>query len=118
MADDVVEQRLQILNAVRYAGDVGMDRDRHDPCIRSAFQVEPIELIRATLQELLGRQMLQCMDDDIVGLDRIGDRRDGPVRRGNILWQIVDYPVRHIFDAVEAQEIEGFLGLREARAFP
>ena len=84
----------------------------------SAFEIQPVELIRAALQELLGRQMLQRMDDDVVGFDRIGNRRDGAVGRGDVLRQIVDHPIRDIFDAVEAQQIEGFLGFGQARAFP
>src|SRR4051812_15619151 len=53
MADDIVEQCLQILDPVRYAGDVGMDRDRHHPRIVGAFLIEAVELIGAALQELL-----------------------------------------------------------------
>ena len=40
------------------------------------------------------------------------------MRRCDVLRQIVDHPVRDIFDAVEAQQIEGFLGFGQPRAFP
>ena len=62
--------------------------------------------------------MLQRVDDDIVGLYRVGNGRYGAVRRCDILRQIVDHPVRQIFDAIEAQKVDGFLGFGEARAFP
>jgi len=62
--------------------------------------------------------MLQGVDDDVVGLHRIGNGGDGAVRGRNILRQIVDHPVRQIFDAVEAQQIDGLLGLGQARTFP
>src|SRR5690242_9036970 len=29
MADDIIEQRFQIFDPVRHAGDIGMNRDRH-----------------------------------------------------------------------------------------
>ena len=43
-----------------------------------------------------------AIHDDIVGFHRVGNGRDGAVRRHNILREIVDHPVRQIFDAVEA----------------
>jgi hypothetical protein len=118
MADDMVEQRFQIFDPVRHAGDVGMDRNRHHPCIVGAFEIEAIELVGAALQELLGWQMLKRVDDDVVGLHRIGDGGDGAVRRRDVLRQIVDHPVGDIFDAVEAEQVQRFLGFGEARAFP
>ena len=62
--------------------------------------------------------MLQGVDDDVVGLDRIGDGGDGAVRGGDILRQVVDHPVRDIFDAVEAEQIERVFGFGQARTFP
>ncbi|OIQ63374.1 hypothetical protein GALL_550850 [mine drainage metagenome] len=118
MADDIVEQRLQILDAMRDAGDVGMNGDRHDPRVGRALEVQPVELIGAALEELLGRQMLQSVDDDIVGFHRIGDCRHRAVWRRDVLRQVVDHPVRQIFDAVEAQQIERLVVFGQARAFP
>src|SRR6267142_2008704 len=68
MGDDVIEQSLQIFNAMRDTGDVGVNGDRHDPRVGCALEVQPVELIGTALQKLLGRKMLQRMDDDIVGL--------------------------------------------------
>ena len=82
------------------------------------LKVQTVELIGTALQELLGRQMLQRMDDDVVGFDRVWYRRDGAMRRCDILGEIVDHPISHVFDAVEAQEIEGFIRLRQTRTFP
>src|ERR1700738_1604204 len=62
MADDVVEQRFQIFDAMRDTGDVGVNRDRHDPRIVCALKVQTVKLIGAALQKLLRRQMLQRMD--------------------------------------------------------
>jgi hypothetical protein len=62
--------------------------------------------------------MLQRVDGDILGFDRTGDRGDGAVRRGDVLRQIVDHPVRDILDTVQAKQIEGLFGLGEAGAFP
>src|SRR5437660_7327063 len=53
MADDIIEQRFQILDPVRYAGDVGVDRDCHHPRIVGAFEIKAVELVGAALQELL-----------------------------------------------------------------
>jgi len=50
--------------------------------------------------------------------DRIRDRCDGAVGRGDILRQVVDHPIRQIFDAIEAQQIEGLFGFGEAWALP
>ena len=36
--------------------------------------------------------MLERMDDDVVGLHRIGNGGDGAVRRRDILRQVVDHP--------------------------
>src|SRR6202140_2114078 len=44
VADDVVEQGFQIFDAVRDAGDVRMNGDRHDPGIGCALEVQPVEL--------------------------------------------------------------------------
>src|SRR5260370_21905504 len=62
--------------------------------------------------------MLQRVDDDIVGFDRVWYRRDGAMRRRDILGEIVDHPISHVFDAVKAQEIEGLIRLRQTRTFP
>src|ERR1700722_2567999 len=37
MADDIVEQRFQIFDPMRHAGDVGVDRYRHDPRVGGAL---------------------------------------------------------------------------------
>ena len=58
------------------------------------------------------------MDDDVVGLNGIGDRRDGAMSRCDILRKIVDHPVRHIFDATETQQVQRILGFRQTGAFP
>jgi hypothetical protein len=55
--------------------------------------------------------MLQRMDDDIVGFDRIGDCGYGAVRRGDVLRQIVDHPVRDILDT-------GMRSLSATASFP
>ena len=69
MPDDVVEQRFQIFDAVRDTRNVGMNRDRHDPRIVCALEVQAIELIGTALQKLLGGQVLQRMNDNVIGLD-------------------------------------------------
>src|SRR5271163_713461 len=61
VADDVVQQGFKVFDAVRNTGDVGMDRDRHDPRVAFAFEIKPVKLIGAALQKLLGRKMLQGM---------------------------------------------------------
>ena len=58
--------------------------------------------------------MLQGVDDDVVGLNRIGNGSDGAVRRRDILRQIVDHPVRHIFDAIEAKQIDALFDVATA----
>ena len=40
------------------------------------------------------------------------------MRGHDVLREIVNDPVGDVFDAIEAQEIESFLRLREAWAFP
>src|SRR6201998_2868673 len=77
MSDDIVEQRFQIFDAMGNTGDVGVNRDRHDPRVGFALEIQPVELIGAALEKLLGRQVLQRMDDDVVGFHRIGHGRDG-----------------------------------------
>src|SRR6516162_9880630 len=54
VADDIVEQSLQILDSMRHAGDIGMNRNRHDARIGGAFEIQPVELISTPFQELLG----------------------------------------------------------------
>ena len=103
VADHIIEQSLQILDPMRNASDVGVDGDCHDARVRCCFKIETIELIGAALQKLLGRKVLQCVNYDIVRLHRVGNRRDRAVRGSDVLRKIVDYPIRHIFDAVEAQ---------------
>ena len=83
-----------------------------------ALQKRYDELVDAPLQELFGRQVLESMDHDVVGLHRIGNGGDGTVRRGDVLWQVVDHPIGNVFEAVEPQEVERRLGLGEARALP
>jgi hypothetical protein len=61
--------------------------------------------------------MLQCVNDDVVGFDRIGDGGDGAVRRRDILRKVVDHPVGDILNAVETQQVDRFLGFRQARTF-
>ena len=39
MADDVVEQRFQVFDAVWHARNIGVNRDRHDPRVRCAFEI-------------------------------------------------------------------------------
>ena len=102
MAHDIVEQRFQILDAMGDAGDVGMNRDRHDSRIRCPLEVQAVELIGTALEKLLGRKVLQRVNDDVVGLYRVWNGRDGAMGRRDILRKIVDYPVRDVFDAVEA----------------
>jgi hypothetical protein len=65
-----------------------MDRQRHHASILVPFRIETIELIDAAPRELLGREMLQCVDDYVVRLDGVGNRRDDAVRRLNCLRQI------------------------------
>ena len=58
MGDHVIEQSLKIFDAMRDTGDVGVNGDRHDPRVRCALKVQPIELIGTAPQKLLGRKML------------------------------------------------------------
>ncbi len=118
MADHIVEQLFQIFDPVRDAGDVGMNRDRHHPGIVGALEVEPVELVGAAAQELIGCQMLQRVDNDVVGLHRIGNGRNGSVRGLDILRKIIDDPVCDILDPVQAEEIKGLAGLGQPGTLP
>src|SRR3954454_5101011 len=64
MAENVVEQGFQIFDAMRNACDIGMNRNSHHARIGCALEVEPVELVGTALQKLLGRKMLQRMNDD------------------------------------------------------
>ena len=53
-----------------------MDRDRHDARRLRAVEVEPVELVAAAAEDLVGRLLLDGADDDVVDLDRVGNRDD------------------------------------------
>src|SRR5258708_26442191 len=52
---DVFVQALEIGDAMRHAGDVGMHADRHHARALLALEVEPVEVIDAAAQPFLGR---------------------------------------------------------------
>src|SRR5437899_12164414 len=50
MGDDVVEQSLQIFDAMRDTSDVGVTRDCHDQRVRCALKVQPINVTYSAIQ--------------------------------------------------------------------
>ena len=118
VAANVVQQLFEVTNAVRYAGNVGVDRNRHDAGIVGTLGIQPVELVGAAGQKLVRPVTLQGINGDIIGFDGIGHCRDTAKGRRRCLWQVVQHPVRHIFDAGLAQQIKRGLCFRQARAFP
>ena len=109
--EDVVVEHLQVLDPVRHAGEIRVDRDRHDPGRRLALEVEAVELIPPAAQDLVRRLLLDGADDDVVDLDGVGHRDHAAGARLERHRLLVHHPVGDIFDAGFGQQVERLVGL-------
>src|SRR5258706_29189 len=73
LAEHISIQLLEIADAMRHAGDVRMHGDCHHAARAFAIVVEPVELVLATQQQLLGRRVLDHHHRDVVDLERVGN---------------------------------------------
>src|SRR5580704_5338600 len=55
MLADVAQRGVEGVDAVRHAGEIGMDRDRHDAARLRALAIEHVELPADHVAELIGR---------------------------------------------------------------
>ena len=117
-AAHVVVDRLEILDPVRLAADVGMDRQRHDLGAVAAFGVEPVELIDRALEQIVALVVLHDHHRDVVQLDGVGQRDQralGGLDHGRLV--VID-PVADVFDAGLRQQFRRLQRLRQAGAEP
>src|SRR4051812_41733628 len=69
--ENVFVELLEITDAVRHAGDVGMHADGHDAHALLALGVQAVEVIDAAAQPFFRRMVLQRHHRDVVHLHRI-----------------------------------------------
>jgi len=62
--------------------------------------------------------VLEGVDGDVVGFDGVGDGGDRAFWGVDGFGEVVDHPVGDVLDAVLGEEVERFVGLGEAGAFP
>jgi len=70
---EFVEDPLEVFDAVRHAGDLGMDRDRYDTRRSRAFGVKAFELIHRPIIEFSSFVMLDHHHRYVVQLDGVGN---------------------------------------------
>src|SRR5512136_291631 len=68
----VVVDLLEIFDSVRLPADVGVDRQRAELRALRALGIEPVELINATLEQIVALVMLNQHHRNIVELDGVG----------------------------------------------
>src|ERR1700722_17293047 len=76
MAADVVERRVERADAVRHAGDVGMQSDRQHPAGRLALAIEHVEGAADLVLEFFGRDEHVLIGRLVVALLRVRHRDD------------------------------------------
>src|SRR4051812_28024464 len=115
---DVLVELLEVADAVRHAGDVGMHADRHDAHALLALGMEAVELIDAAAQPFFGGMVLEHHHRDVVQVYRVGQRDDRPGRRLDLARLVVEHPVGDILDARLGEVIDSFVGFGQARTLP
>src|SRR6266849_5363814 len=119
MAADVFERGVERADAVRYAADVGMQRDRHDAPGLFAFAIEHVEGAADHLLELVGRDVHALIGRLVVALLRIGHREDAPAAvQVHDIGLVVVAPVALIDAALRRQKVERVPGLLQSGAQP
>ena len=79
LAPDVVVDRLEVLDPVRHAVDVGMHGDRHHPRLLGALEVEPVELVAHAFEPGARFVMLDEHHRNVVELERVRHRHERAV---------------------------------------
>src|SRR5207244_349555 len=98
LAKDVSIELLEVTDAMRDPGYIGMHTDRHDPARDGTFFVQAIELGAAAAQHLLGRVVLNDHHRDIVDLHGVRHREHRAARSRYVDRLVVEHPVGDILD--------------------
>src|SRR4029077_3891153 len=116
---DVAQRCVESVDAVRHAGEIGMDRDRHDAARLRALAIEHVELPADHVAELIGGPVEFLKSRLVVDLVAIGhaDQRFAAVERHDV-GLIVVGPVADVIASFGGEVIERVPGLLQAGAEP
>src|SRR5712691_5123483 len=113
------ERRVEGVDAVRHAGEIGVQRDRHDAPGFGALAVEHVELPADHLAELVGGAVRPLEHRLVVDLVAVG-HRDQPAAalEAHDIGLVVVGPVADIFRALGREQIKRVPGLLQPGAEP
>src|SRR6267378_1027018 len=118
-AENVFERRIERADPVRHAGEIGMQRDRHDAARFGAFFVEHVELAHDHLAEFFGRAVALLERGFVVDLRAVGHGHElPPALELHKVRLIVVHPVADVLAAFGGEKFERVPGFLQSRAEP
>src|SRR6478609_5165457 len=116
---DVGERGLEGIDAVRHAGEIGVQRNRHDPSRFRALAIEHVELPADHLAEFIGGAVRALEHRLVVDLVAIGHGDEtAATLEAHRIGLVVISPVAHILATFGSEEVERVPGLLQTGAEP
>src|SRR3977135_3107011 len=119
MPADIGERGLEGVDAMRHAGEIGVQRNRHDAARFGALAIEHIELPADHLAELVGGTVRAFEHWLVVYLVAIGHRGEAAAAiEAHRIGLVVVGPVADIIATLGGKQIERVPGLLQTGAQP
>src|SRR4051812_15373509 len=119
MPADIRKRRVEGVDAMRHAGEIGVQRNRHDAARFGALAIEHIELPADHLAELVGGTVRAFEHRLVVDLVAVGHRDQTPPRiEAHRIGLVIVGPVADILATLGGKQIERVPGLLQTGAQP
>src|SRR5262245_3312998 len=116
---DIGERGTKGIDAMRHAGEIGVERDRHNAPAFRALAIEHVELPADHLAEFVGGSVRALEHRLVVDLVAVRHGNEAPPAiEAHDIGLVVIGPIADVFAALRSQEIERAPGLLQARAEP